>query len=76
MGCPLVPNLLRKLFLTLLNAALILGCVAVVVLVECVIWGDVGSAWYVKAVGLGFIWLIAGLAIWAFWGDIKAIWRE
>ena len=67
---------LRKLLFTLLNSLLILGCIAVMACAAWVMWGDASFALYSKIAGIGFMWGISGLAIWAFWGDIKAIWRE
>ena len=69
-------TLLRKLFLTLLNSLLILGCIAVMACATWVMWSDASFALYSKIAGIGFMWLITPLAIWAFWMDIKVIWRE
>jgi len=66
---------LHKLFLTLLNSLLILGCVTVMAFATYVIWSDISFALYSKIAGTGFMWLVTPLAIWAFWGDIKAIWK-
>jgi len=66
----------HKLSLTLLNSILILGCVAVMAFVTWATWGDASFAWYVRMTGLGFLWLITGLTVWAFWIAIKATWRE
>ena len=67
---------LHKLFLTLLNALLILGCVATVALVTYVVWSYPSFALYTRVVGIGSAWGMGAMAIWAFWMAIKAIWRE
>ena len=65
-----------KLFLTLLNSLLILSCIAVMAFVTWATWGDAEFALYARVTGLGFIWALTGLAVWAFWMAIKAIWEE
>ena len=70
-----MPSTLRKLSLTVLNSLLILTCLAIVTFATYTMWGGVGLALYTKIAGTGFVWLIAGLAVWVFGTDIKTIWE-